>query len=130
MANRKTISIAIERYNHQDWHLRLFVPVILLPEQWFDLSPKETPCYMLCVAVLEDALNAIGGKVVEVGPVRKKQAIQQEALEWVLSDDRSWPFAFRNVCDVLGFDYEVLRPEIQKLIAPIKKRPIFLDTEL
>ncbi len=85
---------------------------------------------MLCVAVLEDALNAIGGKVVEVGPVRKKQAIQQEALEWVLSDDRSWPFAFRNVCDVLGFDYEVLRPEIQKLIAPIKKRPIFLDTEL
>lgn len=31
------------------------------------------------------------------------------AKEWVSSDDRSWPFAFATICDVLGYDTEAVR---------------------
>ncbi len=35
-----------------------------------------------------------------------------DAYDWVVSDNCSWPFSFRNVCELLGLSAEELRGEL------------------
>ena len=41
----------------------------------------------------------------------------EEALEWIASDRRDWPFAFANVCDFLGMDAHVVRMRLGIVVA-------------
>jgi hypothetical protein len=34
---------------------------------------------------------------------------REQTHQWFFDDDRQWPFAFRNVCVLLGLDAEALR---------------------
>src|SRR5262249_6973454 len=61
----------------------------------------------LMLAVLEDALRCI-----ERGRTRRTFSARRLAVEaeaWVRSDRRDWPFAFLNVCDILGFEADAVR---------------------
>jgi hypothetical protein len=40
---------------------------------------------------------------------RKSQQLFVDADEWISSDDRTWPFAFENICDLLSINSEYLR---------------------
>jgi len=59
------------------------------------------------LAVLEDAIRCI-----ERGRRSRRRgscARAAEAVAWVRSDDRAWPFAFASICDVLGLDVDAVR---------------------
>jgi hypothetical protein len=38
--------------------------------------------------------------------------LYREAYQWVVSDDRSWPYSFLNICDLLGLCAGALRAEL------------------
>src|SRR5262245_56231062 len=61
----------------------------------------------LMLAVLEDALRCI-----ERGRRRRTfyaRRLAADAEAWLRSESRDWPFAFLNVCDVLGFQPDAVR---------------------
>jgi hypothetical protein len=43
---------------------------------------------------------------------RRQQRLYMDAYRWVTSDDRQWPYAFRNVAELLNVDPERLRAEL------------------
>lgn len=43
---------------------------------------------------------------------RRQQRLYMEAYEWVASDDRQWPYAFRNVAEMLNVDAKRLRAQL------------------
>jgi hypothetical protein len=63
----------------------------------------------LMLAVLEDVLRSL---VVDAdgSPVRSRKRVRD--LAWVRSRGRESPFAFENVCDVLGIDADRLRRRV------------------
>jgi hypothetical protein len=66
----------------------------------------------LMLAVLEDAVDSYRKYALARDP--REQACFLEAREWFLSDDRSWLFAFENVCDVLEMNPDYLRGGLDK----------------
>jgi hypothetical protein len=63
----------------------------------------------LMLAVLEDALRTVLSA--RVG--RSSNAWPQEELRWFTSEDRSHPFAFEVICDVLDLDASWLRRRLR-----------------
>lgn len=43
---------------------------------------------------------------------RRHQRLYMDAYQWVMSDDRQWPYAFRNVAELLNVDAERLRARL------------------
>ncbi|HEY2387256.1 MAG TPA: hypothetical protein VGK30_09865 [Candidatus Binatia bacterium] len=64
------------------------------------------------LAVLEDAVDSYRKYALARDP--REQACFLEAREWFLSEDRSWLFAFENVCDVLDMNPDYLRSGLDK----------------
>lgn len=78
--------------------------------------PRQTvqsacPEARLMLAVLDHALNDIqhGARV----DSDRARALVAEALAWIASDDLHWPFAFLNICDVLGLDAQAVRRQVR-----------------
>jgi len=59
--------------------------------------------HKLRIALLENAQSAY------------RRGNRKEAEQWVSSEDRSWPYAFVNVCGALGLDPESARECIMSL---------------
>lgn len=85
-------------------------PDTITPSQYFsppgagaDLQPEKR----LVLSVLETAV-ADYQRFAPTGDHAGTQAFHQAAA-WFASTDRSWPFAFENACDWLGFDAGVVR---------------------
>ncbi len=85
----------------------------VLPAQfWSESSPGAHPERRLMAAVLEDAI-ALGARAASsTDPEIVKEV--ESAGKWLASDDRSAPFAFASICDVLGLDAESVREAIAK----------------
>ena len=66
--------------------------------------------HRLMLAILEDAI-ALHVKSLSGGVVTRQDA--HEAREWLTSRDRSLPFAFESICDVLGLDPSCIRRGIR-----------------
>jgi hypothetical protein len=81
----------------------------LLPTQFTrHLDPvSETGVKALMIAVLEDAIVCLATAARNTGVHTRLQAVA--AARWVRSRDRSWPFAFQSICDVLAIDGDRLR---------------------
>jgi hypothetical protein len=62
--------------------------------------------HRLMLAILEDAI-ALFVKSLSGGAVRRSEA--RAARAWLESRDRSLPFAFECICDLLGFDAGYIR---------------------
>jgi hypothetical protein len=93
----------------------LFEPDILLPNQYFAAFRRGRAVEgerRLMLAVLEDAVDSYRKYAIARDP--REQACFLEAREWFLSDDRSWLFAFENICDVLEMNAEYLRSGLDK----------------
>ena len=50
---------------------------------------------------------------------RRQQRLYMEAYRWVASDDRKWPYAFRNVAEMLNVAAERLRAQLLGDVAPM-----------
>lgn len=88
----------------------LFEPDILLPNQYFAAFRRGRAVEgerRLMLAVLEDAVDSYRKYALARDP--REQACFLEAREWFFSTDRSWLFAFENICDVLEMNAEYLR---------------------
>jgi hypothetical protein len=81
----------------------------VLPTQfWARLAdPRSEPTRRLMVAVLEEAIAVAVNRTGRGGD--DHCAIVREAERWFASDDRSAPFTFATICDVLGLDPDRLR---------------------
>ncbi|HZR81255.1 MAG TPA: hypothetical protein VFD92_09170 [Candidatus Binatia bacterium] len=64
----------------------------------------------LMIAVLEDAIACLGTVCRTSSVHARMQAVA--AVKWIRSTDRSWPFAFESICDVLAVDCERLRDHL------------------
>jgi hypothetical protein len=62
----------------------------------------------LAAAVLEGALTEIRNYGAGPRHVRSLKA----ALEWVRSDDTSWPYAFRPLCELFSLDVDWVRERV------------------
>ena len=93
----------------------LFEPDILLPNQYFAAFRRGRAVEgerRLMLAVLEDAVDSYRKYAIARDP--REQACFLEAREWFFSTDRSWLFAFENICDVLEMNADYLRSGLDK----------------
>jgi hypothetical protein len=72
-------------------------PSILLPSQIGATCPRFVAELGLVAAILEEALRTVSRQAGSVGQWRAREQTHQ----WFFDDDRQWPFAFRNVCDLV-----------------------------
>jgi len=78
-------------------------PELVLPAQFRELwhGPRAgSPEAILAVSVLGQAANDLQN--FRFARRRRFQRLYMEAYEWVASNDRSWPYAFVNLCDALA----------------------------
>lgn len=89
---------------------------ILRAPEWNSLQTParqgdEPPPEMRLVrAVFDDGIRAATRRP-ESGR-RRQLRLYLEARAWVEDDDRAWPFAFANVCDLLGLDPDAVRRRV------------------
>lgn len=85
-------------------------PEIIVPEQFFENARRRSaaaPETLLAVAVLERAVADL--REYRYRTRRRYQRLYMEAYEWVASNNRSWPFSFVNLCEVLNLPVDGLR---------------------
>jgi hypothetical protein len=90
----------------------LFQPDTLMPSQYFDRIRRRATFdgeRRLMVAILEDAVEVYRKQAGASVHDRKRRQLFDDAEAWIESADRSWIYAFENICDVLGIDAEYLR---------------------
>lgn len=93
-----------------DTFAHLLQPDTLLPSQYFAVLRRKgahEPERRLVVAVLEDAVDCFQKHL--RARDNKARELFRDAEEWICSQDRSWPFSFENVCDLLQINPEYLR---------------------
>ena len=96
-----------------EFESKLFEPMVILPSQisvdaqW--ASDTSGPIALM-LAVLEEAARCIERGRQRRNPGMRKLAAEAEA--WVRCDSREWPFAFANLCDVLGLDVDAARTRL------------------
>jgi len=71
-------------------------------------------------AVLKDALDLLFKYDASQDP--RGLRLRAEAQHWVESDEARWPFAFVNVCAVLGLDPSCVRKAIARSLATRRAR--------
>ena len=87
-----------------------FEPETILPSQLLDashLGAARQPEKRLMLAVLEDGIATFQRTL--SATTRRARREFDEVRAWIASDDTAWPYAFLNVCHVLGFDPDYLR---------------------
>jgi hypothetical protein len=93
-----------------DTYKHLLQPDTLLPSQYFAALKRKShqePERRLAIAVLEDAVDCYQKHL--LARDRKCRQLFDDADQWIASEDRSWPFAFENICDLLHINSEYLR---------------------
>lgn len=98
------------RDHMSDTYAHLLQPDTLLPAQYFAALKRKgahEPERRLAVAVLQDAVDCFQKHL--RARERKARQLFLDAEEWICSEDRSWPFSFENVCDLLQINPEYLR---------------------
>lgn len=89
---------------------RLFQPDIMLPAQYFTVLRKSAPQgpeYALVLAILQDAVECF--QKYRFATDENGRALFTDARDWIISDDRKWPFSFENICGILKLDVDYLR---------------------
>lgn len=88
-------------------------PELTLPIQFRDLwhGPRAaSPETILAVSVLGQAANDL--RAFRFARRRGGRRLYIEAYNWVASSDRSWPYAFLNLCDALRLSAECVRDQL------------------
>ncbi len=82
---------------------------VLLPAQYWGPGedPRSEPEKRLMAAVLEEAVATLLNRAGDHS--HEGSQLMEEARRWFASDERSGPFAFATICDVLGLDENGIR---------------------
>lgn len=84
----------------------------MLPAQ-MPLRVEWSPCKKLAAAVLASALVEIRDHAHD--PAYRKRI--DEDLEWIRSPEVEWPFSFLRICDLLHFEAEWVRANVEHWLA-------------
>jgi len=97
-----------------DTYTHLLQPDTVLPSQYYAALRRKTcqePERRLVIAILEDAVECFTKHI--FARDRRSRQLFLDAEEWFEDTDREWPFAFENVCDLVGLDSAYLRRGLQ-----------------
>ena len=86
---------------------------LILPTQLVDIWHRRAalpPERELLLAVLIQAMDDL--RTFRFARTRRGRRVYVDTYAWVASDDRTWPYAFGNICDILNFSAECLRGEL------------------
>lgn len=99
---------------------------IILPSQ-YTAREKPAPELLLLAAVLKMALDDLktrrthdGGRLIpkqwvgQSGRASGMSAVQSPRNYFLSTNEGDWPFAFENVCDVLGLDADGIRRALRR----------------
>lgn len=97
---------------------------VLLPIQY---RPRpegrlDGPQRRLMVAVLQTAIDDCQGTATARAlglPLKITSRATREAIAFVESRDRTWPYSFVNICEAIGLDADALRRTISQRLAEI-----------
>jgi hypothetical protein len=95
-----------------------FEPETILPSQLLDtrhLGATLQPETRLMLAVLADAIATLHRGVGAASRAARREF--EEVRTWLASDDTRWPYAFLNICHVLGFEPGWLRVGLDRWLA-------------
>jgi hypothetical protein len=94
---------------------------ILHPVQFRDIwsGGAPSPERELAAAVLEAAASDL--RNFRYASRRRRQRLYWQAYQWVMSEDREWPFSFVNICDVLRLSPAAMR---EGLLGPEPERQV------
>lgn len=81
-----------------------------------DHHPSETSYRAIAAGILKQV--RIDLRRFDRGTVAVERQLYCDAYEWIISDDRIWPFSFLNVCDALAVSPAHLRQELIGQLAP------------
>ena len=97
-------------YPVSDTYAHLLQPDTLLPSQYFGVLKRKGAHEAerrLAIAVLQDAVDCFQKHL--LARDRKARQMFLDAEQWIGSEDRSWPFSFENICDLLQINAAYLR---------------------
>ncbi|GIW44770.1 MAG: hypothetical protein KatS3mg077_2052 [Candidatus Binatia bacterium] len=96
----------------------------LVPAQFYANFRQGSAAYperRLMLAVLQDALECFR-KYAFARDSRGRQMFI-EAKDWIFSRDQHWWYSFENICELLGFDPEYLRRQVETWYAQASTDP-------
>jgi hypothetical protein len=88
----------------------IFQPDTLAVHEYMENCRRKThlePEKILMFAVLEDAVHCY--RAYAFSSSSSSRRLYRDAEKWLWKNDWSWPFSFRNICEVLGLDPFFLR---------------------
>lgn len=85
---------------------------LLLPVQFRDLWSRkpESGEEELMIAVLAEGIADI--RRYRFARSREQQRLYVKAYDWIVSEDTSWPFSFRSLCETLSLSPEAIREDL------------------
>jgi hypothetical protein len=86
-------------------------PDVMLPVQLIN-RPAVRGEERLMLAVLRDALLRF--QKYALATDRRGRRLFSEVDDWIQCRDRSWPFSFENICEVLQIDSGYVRSELER----------------
>jgi hypothetical protein len=88
-------------------------PDIITPEQYLDMSaPPVQPEARLMMAVLMDAISCLNKYCAGSTPAGRR--LFDDAYDWIMKSDTTWPFSFESITNFLKIDSDYLRSGIEK----------------
>jgi hypothetical protein len=92
----------------------IFTVHTILPSQFFTRvhADRMQPARRLAAAVLEDAVNEYRRYAASTNRHGRRRFAEVE--EWFRSEDGTWPFSFRNVCNALGLNVDWFRTRLHR----------------
>ena len=101
------------------------VPDAALPSQFADIWHRTraiSPERALALAVLQEAVVDL--EKYRFAKRRRQQRMFWEAYEWIVSNDRRWPFSYINLCELIGMDADSARKRLLGEMAPPRREEI------
>jgi hypothetical protein len=87
---------------------------VILPAQYLQrageriIEPRKRLMLAVLQAVVDDCNGTAYKKAAAFNPPVDPRA-RREAIAYIESTDRSWPFSFENLCEAIGVDAGMLR---------------------
>lgn len=109
--------------NTEDRLTGFLQPDVMLPAQFFQslrTKGRFDGERRLMIAVLEDAVNCFMKQLHATDPKARQLFLDADA--WITADDRTWFFAFENVCDALDLNPDYVREGLFKWRAAERRR--------
>ena len=91
--------------------LHLILPSQLLAQRGRSIAEPQR---RLMLAVLQTVVDDVGAGGGDDGPGTGDPRAYAQALAYVDSRDRYWPFSFENICETMGLDADGIRRTLRR----------------